>query len=468
MIAYVRLVAAALLLVTAAACAQTAPTTDAPRSVDTSEPQQIVFSRDVQPLLQDKFAPLLADEPGLRLDTWEQLMAGSDHGGVLIPFDPERSLLVKLATRLPADHPLRPAADDITQGELSVVRSWIEAGAPNDAGEIAYADAGPLLYVANQGAAVISVIDMERNLVARTVDLQELGFSANAKPHHIVVEPDGSHWYVSLIGENRVLKFDRANELVGQATLEVPGMLALDPTSDRLWVGRSMSAVNPPRRVGLVDRTDMSVEEIDVFFPRPHALAVTSDGAYTFSGSLAQNQIASIDGETMDVELTTVDGPTHTFVQFALAPDGGTMVAGGQVSNELLFFDTGNPAQPVLVDTLDVEAQPWHPLFTPDGRFIYFGNKGTHSVTVVDADERSVAQLIRGNGIAQPHGSGMRPDGRYVYISNNNLDGSYTPRYPVDDTPVGTVVVIDTQTQEVAKVLEVEQYPSGVGSPAAP
>ena len=72
-------------------------------------------------------------------------------------------------------------------------------------------------YVANQGAATVTVIDTETLEIVDVVDLTTLGFSANAKPHHIVVEPDGSHWYLSLIGENRVLKFDRGNELVGQA-----------------------------------------------------------------------------------------------------------------------------------------------------------------------------------------------------------------------------------------------------------
>jgi len=58
------------------------------------------------------------------------------------------------------------------------------------------------VYVANQGSATVSVIDVAKNDVVETVDLERLGFSANAKPHHIVVEPDGSFWYLSMIVEN--------------------------------------------------------------------------------------------------------------------------------------------------------------------------------------------------------------------------------------------------------------------------
>src|SRR5262245_21709629 len=63
-----------------------------------------------------------------------------------------------------------------------------------------------LLWVCNQNDASVSIVDAATGKVLRTVDLQKLGFSANAKPHHIVVEPDGSFWYVTLIGENKIVK----------------------------------------------------------------------------------------------------------------------------------------------------------------------------------------------------------------------------------------------------------------------
>src|SRR5690606_14986148 len=89
-----------------------------------------------------------------------------------------------------------------------------------------------LLYVCNQSDATVSVIDMSTNQVIRTVDLKALGFSANAKPHHVAVEPDGSYWYVTLIGDNRIVKLDANDRIVGQVPFETPGMLALHPTED--------------------------------------------------------------------------------------------------------------------------------------------------------------------------------------------------------------------------------------------
>jgi YVTN family beta-propeller protein len=324
------------------------------------------------------------------------------------------------------------------------------------------------IYVCNQGAATLTVIDVETNKIIDSVDLQELGFSANAKPHHTVAEPDGSHWYVTLIGENRVLKFNRKNELVNQTKMEVPGLLSLHPTRDLLLVGRSMSAVNPPQSIGVIRRSDMSLErEIDTFFARPHAIATTPNGIWTFIASLAENQILSLNTETWETNLLTFGGDTHVFVDFAISPASSTMVVTGQVTGKLLIFDIKEPASPKLTDTIDVNSEPWHPVFSQDGRFVYFGNKGSHTVTVIDMKNRTVDSVVEGNGLAQPHGSALSADGKYLYISNNNRKGTYKASSSSSTgDPPGTITVINTETHAIEKIIEVDTYPSGIGTRA--
>jgi len=323
------------------------------------------------------------------------------------------------------------------------------------------------IYVCNQGSASVTVIDASTQTISETVDLQKLGFSENAKPHHVIAEPDGSFWYVTLIGENSVLKFNRANELVDQAALEVPGLLALHPEDDLLFVGRSMSAVNPPQSFGVVNRSSMDVlDEIDLFFTRPHALTTSVDGSWTFVGSLSENPILSYNLENDESNLTNVAGDTHVFVNFAVHPDGETMVATGQISGQLLVFDISDPMNPELTDMIETEAMPWHPVFSPDGKYVYFGNKQDHSVSVVNMETRTLEDVIRGEGLAQPHGAALSRNGKYLFISNNNLDGTYSPVGSSSENPVGTVTVINTETREIEKVIEVGNYPSGVGTNA--
>jgi len=323
------------------------------------------------------------------------------------------------------------------------------------------------LYVCNQGSATVAVIDIETFEVIHTVDLQAYGFSSNAKPHHITVEPDGSFWYLSLIGEGKVLKFNREYELVGQADFEVPGMMALHAERDLLFVGRSMSAVNPPQGIGVIQRSEMSIEEVDVLFPRPHALAVDPRGEFVFTASLALNQFLTLNIDTEEITLGSVEGETHTFVQFAISPDGHTMVASGQLTGQLLVFDTEDPNAVRLAKSIPVNAEPWHPVFSPDGRHVYVGNKSANTVTVIDVDSWQVSSVIEGNGLSQPHGIAVSPDGKYVFISNNNLKGAYTPQHESEgDAKVGTLAVIDTGANKIVKVIEVGLYPTGVGTRA--
>jgi YVTN family beta-propeller protein len=331
--------------------------------------------------------------------------------------------------------------------------------------------AGELLYVCNQNDATVSIIDMSTNRVIHTVDLRQLGFSANAKPHHVAVEPDGLHWYVTLIGDNRIVKLDRTNRVVAQVAFEVPGMLALHPTEDLLFVGRSMTAVNPPQRIGIVRRSDMTLTELPVFFPRPHAMALEPRTGTVYTASLAVNQMAAVKPLEEEVELIDVAGPAHALMQFAVAPDGSTLVVSAELSHKVFVFDITAPMSPRLTDEIDVGAQPFDPIFTPDGRAVYLGNKAANTITVIDMATRRVADVISGAGIAQPHGVATSRDGRFVYVSNNNLGqthdmaaGHEAHAAPAKPAGTGTVVVIDTASREIVSVIEVGHNAAGIGT----
>src|SRR5688572_8344352 len=328
-----------------------------------------------------------------------------------------------------------------------------------------------LLYVCNQSDATVTLIDTHTNEITGTVDLKQLGFGPNSKPHHIAVEPDGSFWYVTLIGENKIVKLDRTNKVVGTATFETPGMLSLHPTQDLLFVGRSMTAVNPPKRIGIIKRSDMSLEELDVIFPRPHAMALDAADNTVYTASLATNQMAAIDVATERVQLIDVPGPPHALMQFALSPDGKTLVASGELSHQLIVFDVTDRMQPKLLRSFNVEAQPFDPVFTADGRYVVLGNKAADAISVVDLQKNDVA-VLKGKGVAQPHGTALSPDGRWVYVSNNNLNvpaGSVAhamhggaPAPALQPAGPGTIVVIDAKSLKIVKVIEVGHNAAGI------
>lgn len=358
-------------------------------------------------------------------------------------------------------NPIKPVNRFALVVMLVIPSLLLSACASSSGTSMSSSDDREFVYITNQGEATINVIDVATNTVSEVIDLKELGFDEGAKPHHIAVEPGGDHWYVSLISAGRVLKFTRDNELVGQAEFEVPGLLELDPSSDYLYVGRSMAAVNPPQRIGQIDTNTMEVEELEVFIPRPHALAVAPNGKFVYSASLAENRMTIIDIETGDTEFKDLDGPTHTLVDLQIAPDGKTMVAGGQLTAKFFFFDSEDQAGIPIEKIIDVDAAPWHPVFNREGTRAYFANKMADKVTILNMETMEVEAVIEGNGLAQPHGTALSEDGRYLYVSNQNGNMAYTAE---DGSHPGTVVIIDTESAEIVKVIEVGVLPSGAGS----
>ena len=342
----------------------------------------------------------------------------------------------------------------------------------------ASAPAAPLLYVCVQGEARVDVIDMESLEVVSSVDLMALGFSSNASPHHVAVEPDGRHWYVSLIGENRVARFDRDNRLVATFEMATPGMLAHDAGRELLLVSRSMSAVNPPSRVAIVETTSMEGDELDVFLPRPHPIVVSPDGRWAYTGSLGLNQLAAIDLDTEDVHLTELGGPPHALVQFAVSPDGRWLVAGAELSGRLIVFDRADPAAPRQVASIELGAMVFDPVFSPDGQAVWVPVKGANEVAVVSVAGWSLRARIGAESFLQPHQILFSPDGSRAFVSSNNTADHMAGRAGMagheghampgeDQRALGNVTVIDTRSHEVVEVLELGRNVTGLGAAGA-
>lgn len=319
-----------------------------------------------------------------------------------------------------------------------------------------------LVYVCIQDEARIAVIDAVTHALVRSIDLTTLGFSTSAKPHHIVSEPDGSFTYVSLIGDNTVLKLDRNDRVVGRVPMETPGMLSLD--GDRLLVSRSMSAVNPPRRIGMVELPGFEIEEIDVFMPRPHPMFAPGNG-YGYTGSLGENQIASIDLESGVVELIDVEGPPHSFVQFAISPDGRTLVGSTEVSGRLLVFDLATPAQPRFLHSIEIGPIAFDPVFSPDGRAVWIPLKGANEIAIVDAQSWSVTHSISDPAFNHPHAIVFTSDGRSAFVSNNGQgmthgDASHDAG---EHGGTGSVAIIDVASRAVVASIPLGTNVTGLG-----
>lgn len=82
------------------------------------------FARDVLPLFQAKCVACHGQMGGLDLTTYDSVMRGGQSGPIVVANEPERSLLIE---KMQGTHPAQ-----LSESELSTVRAWIAAGAPND------------------------------------------------------------------------------------------------------------------------------------------------------------------------------------------------------------------------------------------------------------------------------------------------------------------------------------------------
>ena len=99
---------------------------------DASKPSY--YSEKVWPILQDNCGQCHLNgnlKGGLSLATKADALQGSDNGVVIVPGDPEKSILVKMIRHEgPAEHPVMPPRGaQLTPEQIAVVTTWIKAGA---------------------------------------------------------------------------------------------------------------------------------------------------------------------------------------------------------------------------------------------------------------------------------------------------------------------------------------------------
>ena len=218
------------------------------------------------------------------------------------------------------------------------------------------------------------------------------------------------------------------------------------------------------------------VEEQEIQIARPHALATTRDGQWVHVASLAENRFASLEIATGRVTLTTLPGTvTRSMVQFTVSPDGKRMIVGGELSNTVLLFDLAKSAPFVPLAEFVVAGKPWDPVFSRDGKRVYFSLFADSAVAEVELSTRRIVRTFRGH-MAQPYDMILRADGKYLFVVNQNIGGVKAGQSAHDNMPgmagmsapsgpaKGWLSVIEITTGKVVKELMLGVSPSGMGA----
>lgn len=430
----------------------------------------IVYSRHVQPILTGNCATAgchsAADRAaGLSLASWTGMIAGSDHGEVLVSRRARNSLLTLLfdGTPLRKSHP--PTATTPTAAEVNFLKRWIDEGAVNDAGSAPYAGTAKRVYVPNQGEDNVSIIDAGHLLVTRIIDVGSTQIVEG--PHFVTANDD--YWYVSLINAGEVWKFDaRTDTLVGKASIPgAPALLALTPDGSKLYVSQFTTAFT--NKLSVVNTATMALVGEITLWSMPHGLRMNHAGTTVYAANMMSDNVSVIDvaGDTVVAtvplawDVNPTGTPRYLPMELAVSPDDSVLAVACSETREVRMIST---ASMTVVDSFAVGDQPWHLQFTPDNTLCYVTNRRDHTVSAISIPLRRVAKVYESPAEPRvfnyPHGCDITPDGRYTFVSNENSGHSFVPRYNINF--VGNVVVIDNLLAGIVRVLEVGKMPTGL------
>jgi len=386
-------------------------------------------------------------------------------GEVVIPYRLNESLLYQML--LGNVDPIAPHdAILLSQADIDTIKSWIERGARDNNGNIPLRNPSYRVYVCNQGADKISVIDGDKMVVSAIIDEDKIP-SLDA-PHMCKVQ-DG-YLYNTLIGSARFIKtsttdYQQAGEFQG---ITKAGMIIMHPNGTKAFVSRSSTSDPVYQTIYAIDITNMTeIKEINLNATGvPHGMALTPDGTKLYVCNLSLSRISIVNGMTNEYgDYDDIMLPPDTQpMQAMISSDGNYLYVSARGTGKLMVFDTHTDT---LITEVGVDAMPMQIAVTSDGKKIYVGSMMMGTVNVVEKDGESWTRtkVISHPGFRRIHGADLTGDDKYLYVSCRNDDPAnyFQPYFKVNgETPPGCLGIIDTQTDEVVKFIELEPFSAGL------
>lgn len=454
--------------------------------------ENIKFSRDVLPIFLQNCAVHGCHEYGmqnndnLELSSWNSIMIrGFRVGASIIPYNAFWSTLVShinLDTNLSlvAPEPRMPKARPPITGQplapnlIHTIIQWINEGAKNDDGTVAYSNIPNKAFITNQASDLIAVVNLDNNFVVRLIPV---GSRANMLdvPHHVTVDNQGRYFYPALIVEGTIEKYDAwTYEKLGSLYLGTsPAEIFLMNDGNKGYVTNWDASPSGVREVFLVNTQNMTVTDTisDARMWATHGGRVTHDDQYFIAISQLSEYITiirTIDNEIdqqipIDASVPPNGNGTGQFQPYAVAitPDDRYAFISCPKSNDVRVLDMQSRTITRII------AAPEYPLMlevSPDGRWCYVPNKLSNTVTVIDVQAMTIATVIPNIGV-QPHGADFTQDGHYAYVTcESQAAGNPYLHHPlIGSNKPGTTAVIDVWGGHVKiKDIEMASYPNGI------
>ena len=400
---------------------------------------------------------------GLSMESWDKLFEGGTGSACVIPYRSDYSTLFSyintfpdLGLTLSPTMPYNKPA--LTREEVTILKNWIDSGAPNRACQVKFADDPnrKKFYVVNQGCDVVTVFDQKTLLPMRYINV---GSTASTEsPHMIRVSPDGQFWYVCFLAGQYLEKYRTSDDsFVARAFIGTGSWNTFIISSDSqtaYCIDFSLTAA----KIATVTLSSMSASTL-AGFSQPHgsALNPTNDTLYvTNQASSDIYKIPVVDFSAFSlVNLYNTTPPVTTLKSHDIrfTPDGTKYFVSCQGTSEVRAMQTSNDsllaiipvgAFPSEISFSTSAATPFLFVTCMEDTLSYAGKRG--SVAIINYNDYSVTSIFTGH---QPHGIEVDDVKKLIYVANRNAstDGPAPHHTSVCGGRNGNVSFINLTTQ---------------------
>lgn len=425
------------------------------------------------------------DRPsGIDLTSWEgAVIRGSVYGAEIIPYRSEWSHLMMHINRVdtnisPFLEPLMPMpfspytnGQPLSRNQIEIIKRWIDEGARDDWGKVAYSDITKKAIITNQASDLIAIVNVENNHLVRLIPVGGRTDRLDA-PHVVIADNQGKYFYVSLISEGYIEKYDvRTYELKGRMYAGLSPAHIVLTDDGRKGYFSNFDATLTEKNIKEFDTESMTITDVITEFrmTEPHGMRLTHKGDLLLMATersellyvirTSDNSILNV--EPVDPSVPPNGNGTRNFIpyQVAVTPDDRYALISCLKSNDVRVFDL-KTMQFIL--TIPVGLNPLALEVSPNGRWCYVPNRNSNSVSVIDLNTFTVIKTIPAVG-AQPHKIDFTEDGRFAYVTCESVSGSFAHHPPESSKIPGTTAVIDVTGGHIKiKDIEMASFPAGI------
>ena len=289
------------------------------------------------------------------------------------------------------------------------------------------------VYVANNQANTVSVINTSSNLVVTTIPV-------GTNPWGVAVNQAGSFVYITNQGSNNVSVISTSTNTV-TATIPVgiaPSGIAFAPNGQTAYVAKSGS-----NSISVIKTSTKLIIATIPVQTYPYGIAVTPNGGLVYVANFNSKSVSVISTATNKVVATISVGTGPSFL--AISPNGSTIYVPNNGSNTISVIRISDNT---VVNTINVEGA-WGAAVSPDGQWLYstdYTAGAGNLVTVIDTSTDKVSTTIV---VGQnPLQAAFSQDSGFAYVTSSGG---------------GDVAVINTASQTVVDTIAVGTHPVGAG-----